>query len=628
MPPAAGTGYYLTETGQIVKAPTAEDGRWANSLVTDDGEFIKSYVPTYPTYVGNIDNFSTAVGSSTSNITVASNIDLPIGTTIVGILVTTSAGSIIAIDDITGGGPGISEWTWPGAVPDGTEPEENSGSTDQVHIFSGVVGPTGYITAGGGIVITLRSPVTRAIAICAAFDNIDNSGLRFDKSAVNLGTGTAMTTGASAALAQPNEIVVGAFGWGKGSGQTGTAGAGWTSPLGEVATAVGTTDRAGLLEFKQVAATTAQNAAASLSASSVWSAALATYKCFPIGAGAPSAVAASDPAVGTEAVTRIAISVADSAVGGEATALATSTADSGSAAETASATGTTTASDAAIGAESVSGATTRSDPSAAAEAAGLRTSASDSAAGAETATLATPASDTSTAAETAAVTGTATASDTASGADTVGTLRQSTADPAVAVEVAGLATTSADTGTATETAGTASTVSAADAATSAETVGTLLASTSDPAVGADVAATYLIAVLPPVSDVTVGAWTTNTGATSNLYAAIDESTADDSDYIQSEATPVNSPTTVALASATDPGVSTGHVISYRYQMTGTGLIDLVVDLMQGGTVIASWTHTSIPASWVTAAQTLTGTQADSISDYTALRLRFTANQAG
>lgn len=313
----------------------------------------------------------------------------------------------------------------------------------------------------------------------------------------------------------------------------------------------------------------------------------------PLPAPGPTPVSAGDTAVGSELVV-LTISASDTAAGAEATSLRTAATDTAAATDAAKA--ATTAADSSSGADAASttASATTSDSATAAEATGLRTAASDTATAAETV-----------------------------GAGTSGS------DPGSATDTAGLATIAADTSTGGETAAAGSTATASDTAAGTDTAsGVGTAAASDNAVGSDAASTYTIAVMPPVSDVSAGGWTTNTGATTNLYAAIDEPTADDSDYIQSEPTPVNSPTVVALAAATDPGVSTGHVISYRYQMSGTGQIDLVVDLMQGGTVIASWTHTSIPASWVTASQTLSGAQADSITDYSNLRLRFTANQAG
>lgn len=121
----------------------------------------------------------------------------------------------------------------------------------------------------------------------------------------------------------------------------------------------------------------------------------------------------------------------------------------------------------------------------------------------------------------------------------------------------------------------------------------------------------------PASDVSSGAWSSSLGGA--LAAAIDEVTADDADYISTLTTADQC--TVALQSASDPSTSAGHRVSYRLQ--GDGVSGIQVALLQGSTVIASWTHDPAPTSWTTFTQTLSGTEADSITDYTALRLRFT-----
>ncbi len=114
-----------------------------------------------------------------------------------------------------------------------------------------------------------------------------------------------------------------------------------------------------------------------------------------------------------------------------------------------------------------------------------------------------------------------------------------------------------------------------------------------------------------------------------MHTAIDESVIDDADYIQSGLSPVSADISeVKFSSLTDPAISSGHVIRYRYQKDTTGgdTINLVVRLVQGTTVIASWTHNNIDAV-TTAEQTLSGGEADSITDYTDLRLRFEATKA-
>lgn len=121
----------------------------------------------------------------------------------------------------------------------------------------------------------------------------------------------------------------------------------------------------------------------------------------------------------------------------------------------------------------------------------------------------------------------------------------------------------------------------------------------------------------PSADVIDGTWTPSAGA--DLFAVLDENPASDADYIQTN-TAADS-CTVALASLTDPASSAGHKVSYRLQ--GDGTSGVLVELLQGSTVIASWTHDPAPTSATQFDQTLTGTQADSITDYTALRVRFT-----
>jgi hypothetical protein len=133
--------------------------------------------------------------------------------------------------------------------------------------------------------------------------------------------------------------------------------------------------------------------------------------------------------------------------------------------------------------------------------------------------------------------------------------------------------------------------------------------------------------LNPASDITTTGWATQTGATTNLYQVIDEDSASDTDYVASEPASTSA-LEVGLQSGTDPASSSGHVVHYRYRKQGTPAADLTVSLREGAsTEIASWAHTGISTSWTQADQTLTGTQADSITDYTALRLRFAPTTA-
>lgn len=138
----------------------------------------------------------------------------------------------------------------------------------------------------------------------------------------------------------------------------------------------------------------------------------------------------------------------------------------------------------------------------------------------------------------------------------------------------------------------------------------------------------MVQIARPTSDVAAGAWTTQAGGTSNLYATIDESVASDTDFIKSSASPATADIVkIQLGTLTDPVSSTGHKVRYRYQksVSGGDQIDLTVRLVQGAaTTIATWTHTNIANGWTDAEQTLTSGEANAITDYADLRLWFEA----
>ena len=139
-------------------------------------------------------------------------------------------------------------------------------------------------------------------------------------------------------------------------------------------------------------------------------------------------------------------------------------------------------------------------------------------------------------------------------------------------------------------------------------------------------------ILLPSTDSVDGAWTDQAGGTS-LAAAIDEATFDDADYIRSELNPSASGCRVKLSAGGDPHVSTGHEINWRTGKIGSATINMTVKLYQGGgnsqgagTLIASFDRTNV-ASLTTYTETLSGGEADSITDYTDLYLEFFADTA-
>ena len=139
----------------------------------------------------------------------------------------------------------------------------------------------------------------------------------------------------------------------------------------------------------------------------------------------------------------------------------------------------------------------------------------------------------------------------------------------------------------------------------------------------------------PSTDTTRDNWEEDDGTTTAIFDQIDEAVIDDADYIRTVLAPTNDVYVSKFTTLEDPVSSTGHVVRYRYGKSAAGgaQIDLTVQLRQGytnegspGTLIKEWTHTNVSETLTTAAQTLSGAEADSITDYTDLYIRLVANQ--
>ena len=138
----------------------------------------------------------------------------------------------------------------------------------------------------------------------------------------------------------------------------------------------------------------------------------------------------------------------------------------------------------------------------------------------------------------------------------------------------------------------------------------------------------------PDSDVSKGGWTDTAGGDNDgiLYDEINESTRSDLNYARSSLLiPAVNPTdiwTAGLSNVTDPEASSNHIVSYVYRKDSAGgvTIDITTRLMQGVTQIASWAHSNIGSSFTLAQQTLTTAEADSITNYSDLRLEFNATE--
>jgi len=130
-------------------------------------------------------------------------------------------------------------------------------------------------------------------------------------------------------------------------------------------------------------------------------------------------------------------------------------------------------------------------------------------------------------------------------------------------------------------------------------------------------------------------WEEDDGTTVDIFDQIDEVVADDADFIRTVLTPTSDVYVTKLTSVEDPQSSTGHTVRYRYgkDAAGQDTIDLTVQLRQGyvnegvpGTLIHSEVTLNIGVVWIAGSFTLTGPEADSITNYADLFLRFVGNR--
>lgn len=140
----------------------------------------------------------------------------------------------------------------------------------------------------------------------------------------------------------------------------------------------------------------------------------------------------------------------------------------------------------------------------------------------------------------------------------------------------------------------------------------------------------------PSADALVNGWVDQNGSASAIYVGIDEVVAEDVGRAISPTTPVSRVYVAKLSPVTDPVSSVNHVVNFRYNknVTSGDTISLVVELRQDyanegskGTLIHSFTDaTVVGPAYTNGTFTLSGGEADSISNYASLYLRFVANK--
>jgi hypothetical protein len=136
----------------------------------------------------------------------------------------------------------------------------------------------------------------------------------------------------------------------------------------------------------------------------------------------------------------------------------------------------------------------------------------------------------------------------------------------------------------------------------------------------------------PAVDGDLDGWTDQDAGAVDVFEAIDETVADDADYVQSPVSPSDDEMRVQLSAVVDPATATGHILRWRAgkdPTSGGEQIDLTVGLYQGnapGTLIVEKVVTDLAGSLTDDSITLSGPEANAISDYADLWLRIKANK--
>lgn len=133
-----------------------------------------------------------------------------------------------------------------------------------------------------------------------------------------------------------------------------------------------------------------------------------------------------------------------------------------------------------------------------------------------------------------------------------------------------------------------------------------------------------------------GLWVDEAAAAVDIYTSINEVSADDNNYIQSPLAPSAAVYVTALSAVTDPASSSGHVMRTRYAKDSAGgsTINIVAQFRQGyvseaaqGTLLVTRTFNDVGATFTTDEYSLSGAEADSITNYADLFFRYSATQA-
>ena len=135
----------------------------------------------------------------------------------------------------------------------------------------------------------------------------------------------------------------------------------------------------------------------------------------------------------------------------------------------------------------------------------------------------------------------------------------------------------------------------------------------------------------PDSDISSGSWSDSDEGGSDFYSFVDESSADDNDYVYLDMSMEDfDPIIFGTSNVTDPESSSVHKVTFRGRADGAGPGmsggSMQAKLLVGGSVVATDSSVREMAdddSWTTFVWTLSASQANAISSYTDLRISLT-----
>jgi len=133
----------------------------------------------------------------------------------------------------------------------------------------------------------------------------------------------------------------------------------------------------------------------------------------------------------------------------------------------------------------------------------------------------------------------------------------------------------------------------------------LFAAEADPLELSSPPASVTLSYLRPNSDDLTTGWEGDAGETTNLFQKLDETVADDSDFVRSPSNPSSSIARFGISNPT-VGVDTAQPVTLRtrYRLDGSGTMDVTVRLKEGTTTRATWTYNGISMSFFTSSEVL------------------------